>query len=680
MQIYKFSSLIYVTTNYVSGRDDSMICTCVRCGKQFEVVHKTAVCEDCKTSVCVICGKEFKLNWPYTAKTCSLNCRVKLNQMNGVYSKASKIGNAKIKASEPHLFHKVCKYCGKEFDTYSNRQVYCGDDYTTCCICGKSIKVTDYSNTEGKTCSKECSQIKRERTCLEKYGDSCVVNSEYGVQKRKETCLEKYGVDHYSKTDEYKSKYTNTVRERFGTDYPLQNEDVKAKQIATNVERYGGNSPMCNQDVKNKAQDTVNKHFGGSGLASTELAEKIRSTLLSKYGVDNPLKSDIFKDKVRETCRERYGYDNWLKSRDRILSVMNDPSKIDEYMSFIDNPELYIRTHYDSPPTTVELGEQLGIQCVYDLLERIDCKGLVKYHSSSIESQVTRFLKSIIHDVEIEFNSRSLISPYEIDIYLPEYRFGIECNPTITHNSTRQDPWGGIKSYRYHYDKSMLAIQNNIFLFHIFGYEWSTKRNIICSMLRNILGKSDRRIYARNTTVKEVSSKDAHLFLVNNHRQGPIGSSVRLGLYSEQGELVSLMTFNKARTTISKNADEWELGRFCNLVDTSVVGGASKLFKHFITEYSPNKIVSYSDVAHTRGNLYQVLGFNMVDYSGPGYVWVNYDTDEYKSRVACQKHNIQKMFNLSDDELKNKTEVQIMSEHGYVQVFDSGVIRWEYES
>ena len=57
---------------------------CIRCGKEFEAKHKTAVCGDCHTAVCVICGKEFELQTPWTQKTCSPKCR-------GIYRKSSGI-------------------------------------------------------------------------------------------------------------------------------------------------------------------------------------------------------------------------------------------------------------------------------------------------------------------------------------------------------------------------------------------------------------------------------------------------------------------------------------------------------------------------------------------------------------------------------------------------------------
>lgn len=102
-----------------------------------------------------------------------------------------------------------------------------------------------------------------------------------------------------------------------------------------------------------------------------------------------------------------------------------------------------------------------------------------------------------------------------------------------------------------------------------------------------------------------------------------MNSSVRLGLITNDDKLVSVMTFNKIRKGIGNlNSDTdntRELSRFCNLKYSSVVGGASKLFKYFITHYQYDKIVSFSDVAHTKGSLYSILGFSCINQSSPEY-------------------------------------------------------------
>lgn len=230
--------------------------------------------------------------------------------------------------------------------------------------------------------------------------------------------------------------------------------------------------------------------------------------------------------------------------------------------------------------------------------------------------------------------------------------------------------------------KTDLCEQKGIFLFHVFGYEWAHKKDIIKSMLVNLLGKTQTRIYARQTEVREVSFNDSIQFLELNHRQGRSIAKYRYGLYYE-GELVSLMTFSKMRNTIGTGnedlSDCYELVRFCNKINTSVVGGASKLFNHFIKTLHPRRIRSFSDRAHTKGNLYQTLGFKSLHISDPNYVWVNEKTDIAVSRINAQKQNIKNF--LKDDNIDlSRTEVDIMSEHGFVQVFDSGTVLWEWRN
>ena len=71
--------------------------------------------------------------------------------------------------------------------------------------------------------------------------------------------------------------------------------------------------------------------------------------------------------------------------------------------------------------------------------------------------------------------------------------------------------------------------------------------------------------------------------------------------------MVSLMTFSKGRIIMGGKPDEWELNRFCNKINTTVVGSASKLLKKFINDYKPIKIVSYSDIRLFDGKMYETL-------------------------------------------------------------------------
>ena len=752
--------------------------TCIRCGKKFEAKHKTAVCQDCHTAVCVVCGKEFKLIHPYTQKTCSSACRGVYRKESGTAKEVSAKAHATLKRkletgeAQPHVFKKICKYCGKEFTTTSNRRVYCGDDYGPCPVCGKPTLIKDMS-IGPQTCSNECRQKKIEATNLARYGCTISVNSEHSKQLAKQTCLEKYGVEHYSQSVEFAEKFKQASLERYGTEHPNQSEVVKNKIANTNIERYGGKSPTCDPVVKARARQTAEQNHGGFGFASEELLTHIKSTMLEKYGVEHPMQTAELRDKVRATNLERYGVENPMQSdeiqgkaketsllrygveypsqntevkqklRDTVLARYNvpcvfqsdeikskirasllqlygvdnpmklakfqedakqtnlkrygaewynssqkrlkhtilDPSKVDNFIAFKQDTQKFILTNYIGPPTLTQVAKDTGVDIATISAHVIntDNQHLINYNLPSMEAEVAEFLKSCTPNIQIQQHVRDIINPYELDIYLPEYQIAIECNPTCTHNSTIADPWGGDpKHYKYHQMKSLMAQDAGVFLFHIFGYEWNHRTDVIKSMLFNLLGQS-QSIYARCCKVVELSDKDCTEFLDIHHRQGSIHASIRLGLQTCNDEIVAVMTFNKLRSTIGRtNSDisAMELSRFCSKAGVHVVGGASKLFKYFVKHYSCDKIISFSDVAHTRGNLYSTLGFEMISLSAPGYVWVNYSNDTYFNRVACQKSNLSKLFDDLPD--SDYTEREVMESHGYVQVFDSGVIRWEY--
>lgn len=306
---------------------------------------------------------------------------------------------------------------------------------------------------------------------------------------------------------------------------------------------------------------------------------------------------------------------------------------------------------------------------------------MIKYTLSYMEDEVVSLLQNICSDIIIHRHCRNLIKPYEIGIYLPEYKLGIECNPTTTHNSSIGFLSNPPISWNYHKMKTDMCESIGIFLFHIFGYEWVHRRNVIESMFRNLLGRNDRVIYARNCDVREVISSEAMKFLNENHRQGASPSNIKLGLYHNE-ELVSLMTFGSMRPTMGKDSsnleDCWELVRFCSILNTTIVGGASKLFAHFIKQYEPERIRSFSDRSHTKGRLYQLLGFHEIRRSNPSYVWVDIRKDKAYNRVNAQKSNIRRFLNDESIDLSH-TEREIMEERGFVQVFDSGTITWEWK-
>lgn len=669
-----------------------MECTCVRCGKKFEAKRKTAACPECHTAVCVICGKKFDLQFPWTQQTCSPKCRGEYRKRTGiskiVRDKAQKTLKARYGVENPYLlqyFTRKCKLCGKEFTTTSSRKIYCDDiHYGPCPVCGKPTVIRD-PQIGPQACSEKCRQLRIERTCMEKYGYKCSVNSEYGRKKGEETCIRKYGVPRYSMTDDFKSKFKQIMLSKYGVEHPLQNNEIKSRFLATNIIRYGGKSPQCSEYVREKSINTFQKRYRGIGFASPDTSKKIKETTIDKFGCYPAAKSDEVKQRIAKTFIEKYGSPSWASSKFASEHKISNPDNVENYLKFKDDPKKFILENFIDKPTVNEICEITGVTdtTVYDILIEKDIRHLADFKSSNIEKHIYKFLLNFFSPEQIKRNSRKVISPLEVDFYIPDKKLAIECNPTITHNSSFSDPWGQErKAPNYHKLKSDMCQAKGIFLFHIFGYEWANRREIILSMLQNLIGATSYKEYARNTSIRSVSSSEACSFLQNNHRQGATNASINLGLYNKQNELVSLMCFNKIRKNIGRTCNDsentYELSRFCNKINMSIVGGASKLLSWFTRNVQFDKIVSFSDKSHTKGNLYSKLGFEKVTESQPGYVWVNLDDDSYMTRTKCQKHNLCKVFDdVSESFIKDNTEKEIMMSHGYCQVFDSGTIRWE---
>lgn len=658
--------------------------------------------------VCVSCGKQLNSS---TDRTICKEC-----------SDEFVVLKKRIEDSDDAKFMKICEYCsrpfvskiliirkGRQFYQKSKRKYCDGIDgnfthFSTCECCGNAVK-SKVSNTNilfKKYCSDEClNKKKREKTVktnIERYGVASPAQNEEIKQKMRDTTLERYGVANYlcggktrelanaalqdkynvesniSQSSEIQEKIRERSRLKYGVDHPNQRPEVIQAHKEGMVAKFGHESPQQVPEIRQKTIETVRK----------------------VYGVDNVMQSDEAKASMIKHSRETNGVDwpaqrpDLIEQRTRTLQKRFAESIQDEtaranYLKFRENPRKYIES-LSEKPTLNSLYKSLGYAdstTVCSILTDNDIKNLVDCRYSIMESEVYDFIKSIIPDANIQMRNRRIIAPLELDIYLPDYNVAIECNPTYTHNSTLP-PFtdkNKVLPVNYHQQKSALCREKGIFLFHIFGYEWANKRSVIESMLANILGVTSRKVYARNTYVDFVHYNEAIVFLNKNHRQGYMTSKVRLGLRVKgTGELVSLMTFNRPRKGIGKTSNdglEWELGRFCNALNTNVVGGASKLFKHFIANYEWSKIVSFSDIAHTKGNLYEVLGFSAISESSPGYVWVNLFTDMYLTRTACRKNNLRNLFNDPELDIENKTESMIMAEYGFVQVFDCGVVRWE---
>jgi hypothetical protein len=282
-------------------------------------------------------------------------------------------------------------------------------------------------------------------------------------------------------------------------------------------------------------------------------------------------------------------------------------------------------------------------------------KCALKYNLS--QDSVNNYLKSL--NIDTELNNRLILNGKELDIYIPSRNLAIEYNGLYWHSEE-------YISSNYHLNKTIECEKQGIQLIHVFEDEWLYKQDIVKSRLSNILGLTPSKIYARKTTIREVSPKDSKLFLDTNHIQGNVNSSIKLGLYYND-ELVSLMTFGTLRKSMGGISKEgsYELFRFCNKLNTTIIGGADKLLKHFIKTCKPIEIISYADRRWSQGGLYEKLGFTHIHDSKPNYWYIIGTNREYRFKYR-KDVLVKEGFDPS------KTEHQIMLYRGLYRIYDCG--------
>lgn len=177
-------------------------------------------------------------------------------------------------------FTKICKCCGKEFETNSPQKLYCNrEHWLPCPICGTLVKKTDRDFTRpAKCCSSKCSHTLRikslpKRKCIlcgkefiPKSGigqicsdihyrkcaicgnkfiidiqhiDTMTCSKECHWKKTKQTCIETYGVDHPMKSELGQKHFHDAMMKKYGHRHALQVNKFQQKAIDTNLTRYG---------------------------------------------------------------------------------------------------------------------------------------------------------------------------------------------------------------------------------------------------------------------------------------------------------------------------------------------------------------------------------------------------------------------------------------------------------
>lgn len=248
------------------------------------------------------------------------------------------------------------------------------------------------------------------------------------------------------------------------------------------------------------------------------------------------------------------------------------------------------------------------------------------------------------------------------------------------HNKNIRTIW--IKDFEITESKTIKDIEGNVL------ENYHRKWEVLKGYILTAVGKIKTRIYARDCEVREVPNTELRPFLDTNCFYGYRSANKNLGLYLKKdknglkaGTLVFVYTFGY-NFYGNKNREDnpfIEIIRVSTLIGTQVLGGASKLLKHFLLEYpilkignrniEVNELKFYVDADHNSGKSLETLGFNFESWDGSGFM--NMWTCDYNDNNGL-KGTKNEIFHRKP--MFHKKIMELMKEHKIVSIANAGTI------
>ena len=354
---------------------------------------------------------------------------------------------------------------------------------------------------------------------------------------------------------------------------------------------------------------------------------------------------------ISEKIRKTIKFKPKIRGEGKIITIEKFKKRFDDAVGNIFEPLFSFDDYYSVK------NDKLKIKCKTCNVITEKCLMLLesaplcyKCHPKESKGQIEiyEFVKSICEDAIL--SDRTQLGQLELDIFVPSKKFAIEYNGLYWHSEKMN------KNKKYHLEKTDMANDKGIKLFHLYEDEWKKKPEIVKSIIRNSLGDSENKIGARKCVIKQISSKDKKNFFDKNHLDGDTKSKIAYGLYYNN-LLVSAISLRKPFH--GKWNSYLEIARFCSLLNWNISGAFSKLSLYALKmHYMP--LMSYVDKRFGgEGKAYLKSGWVLDGETNERFWWTDF-TNRY-DRFWCRA-----------DKVRNMTENQVAEERGVFRIWGVG--------
>ena len=385
------------------------------------------------------------------------------------------------------------------------------------------------------------------------------------------------------------------------------NKQITCKNCGINIKYYRKFcSTKCSSksiEVRNKTAKTNMKKYGNSCSLNNEIVNyKKNKTWLKKYGCNHIFQNEKIKLKIQNTLRKKHNND--------LITNQGQVHLTKDIIEKINSKEFLYNEYVINKKTYSEIARDVGVstRTIWLHAKSFNIQSRTSSFRSSYENDIMSFIPS---NFIILKNVKDIIPPYELDLYLPDYKLAIEFNGIYWHSHNNEKN----NVINRHYIKTKLCKRKNIKLLHIFENEWinKTKRQVWKSIINNKLNKNIS-LNINDCNIQDI--KDINIinnFINDNSITCLDKFNLCVGLYNNNELLSILYGYYKNNKLISD---------FCTKNNHFIKNSKKELIDFFIQKYKPYKIITKIDLRYNDITDYEELNMKYIRYEKPTFMYI----------------------------------------------------------
>ena len=397
-----------------------------------------------------------------------------------------KICNEFVSSIKDHIKevkHK-CEICNKYFQSlgkhiFKKHHIYVKDYYDFYV----KFQDEDICNMFGKV--SECKKHTSFVSIYLGYNKNCTVKCSSKSEERNKKLRESW-------TEEKKIKIGKIIKEKW-KNLSQEEKDNFSRKMSDSLKKVYQDIDRKTEITSKRKNNLIQKHSKKFDLdpEDPKTFGKIIFNITSKgvqekYGVKTVFELPEIQELAKSRIKELYGVDNIGQSQEfhhdpiRKKSIKNIHEKYDH--DFVIHEINYIQLEDRNYITCF-----LKLECkICGYIFNVNAHGVILIlcprcfptnKRSKDEIEIANFITENLK-IEIVENSKKIIKPFELDIYVPDLKIGIEYNGLYWHSDKNQD---------YHLNKTLMCERLGIRLIHIFEDEWIQNKKKLKTLLSKIL-------------------------------------------------------------------------------------------------------------------------------------------------------------------------------------------------